>query len=400
MSDSKFSIDGLQELLDRYAGYEVGESTPPTLMEIAGFPHRENVYSNILAFFLDTEQDHGFGPLFVQSILAAYQAKCPNGWDGKDLEPDNVSETDKVEREVATEKGRIDILIECPEFVVCTENKIWSGLQNDLCEYRRHHEHHEKSAEKRPVLGIVLSPFELGAAEKQKMNQAKFVNVTYADLVRELQHRLGCCIGWRNTQYQYLLFDFIEQADQFGRRKIMTEDQNQFLNFWRENETKIESIQSMCDDLRKALRASDKAQAHIDQCLEELKKNNPSYVVVFRSWICRSHIAVFDLSEKVNIDGCGVFLDVEFHPHKVSHVLGKRRGVKPTALASRVSKMCSVDFQPYEWAGKQDADKLVFHHMGSPFEDHILKAAVENSVKILKALADLKLESGDDAALK
>ena len=38
--------------------------------------------------------------------------------------------------------------------------------------------------------------------------------------------------------------------------------------------------------------------------------------------------------------------------------------------------------------------------MESPFEDHVLKAAVETSVKILQALADLKLEAGDDAALK
>jgi len=369
-------------------------------MEIAGFPHWENVYSNILAFFFDTEQDHGFGPLFVQSILAAYQAKCPNGWDGKDLEPDNFSETDKVEREAATEKGRIDILVECPEFVVCIENKIWSGLQNDLCEYRQYHEHRKKEREKCPVLGIVLSPSELEAAEKQKMDEAKFVNVTYADLVKELQHRLGGCIGWRNTQYQYLLFDFIEQADRFGRRTVMTEHQRQFLKFWCENEKKINNIRSMCGVLWKELRAKEKAEAHKDKCREKLTRLDPKYGKIFKESICKGWVAVFDLADGGHIDQCGVFLDVEFHPLRVSQVLGKRRGVEPASLALRVSERCGIPFEPHKWANGEPSGRQVFHDHNSPFEQETLEKAVENSVKILKALADLKLGAGDDAARK
>ena len=106
-------------------------------MDIAGFPQWENVYSNILAFFLDTGEAHRFGSLFIQSILAAYQDKCPDAWPGKDLRPDIDFETEKVEREAATATGkRIDLLVECSEFVVCIENKIWSGLHNELGEYQ------------------------------------------------------------------------------------------------------------------------------------------------------------------------------------------------------------------------------------------------------------------------
>lgn len=397
MSDSNPGIDDLQKLLDSYPGYALGGSTPPTLMEIAGFPHWENVYSNILAFFLDTGEPHGFGPLFVQSILAAYRGKCPDKWPGKDPVPENVSETDKVEREASTEKGRIDLLVECSEFVVCIENKIWSGLQNDLGEYRQHC---EKMSEKRQVLGIVLSPVELGAADKQKMDESKFVNVTYPDFAKELQHRLGGYIGWRNTQYQYLLFDFIEQASRFGGKKIMNEGQREFLKFWRENDKKIANMQSMCDEWRKKLRGREKAQAHIDQCLEKLENLNPAYVEVFKSWIAAGHVAVFDLADGGHIDQCHVFLNVEFYPHKVSQVLGKRRGVEPAALASRISETCDVAFEPHEWADGKASGRQALHDDNSPFEQEVLAKAVGNSVKILKALAELKLGAGGDAALK
>ena len=58
--------------MDSYTVHATGAKEPPTLMEIAGFPRWENVYSNILAFLLNSEQVHGFGPLFIHSIMAIY----------------------------------------------------------------------------------------------------------------------------------------------------------------------------------------------------------------------------------------------------------------------------------------------------------------------------------------
>ena len=82
-------------------------------MEIARFPHWENVYSNILAFFLDTDRPHGFGPLFVRSVLAAYRSRCPEAWSGDAPTPDTVEATDGVEREVWTGQGSIDLVVDC-----------------------------------------------------------------------------------------------------------------------------------------------------------------------------------------------------------------------------------------------------------------------------------------------
>ena len=160
----KSDLDDLQALMDSYTVHATGANEPPTLMEIAKFPHWENVYSNILGFLIDTEQVHGFGQLFIRSIMAIYSSRCPDGWPKKGLEPESIQATGRVEREVITDTNkRIDILIECADFVVCIENKIWSGLHNDLGEYR---EHCEKLSDR--VVGIVLSPHHVPQSEPSR----------------------------------------------------------------------------------------------------------------------------------------------------------------------------------------------------------------------------------------
>ncbi|MCY4283243.1 MAG: PD-(D/E)XK nuclease family protein [Gammaproteobacteria bacterium] len=375
----KIRFDCLQKLLKSDSIYTVGESTPPTLMQIAGFQDSEKAYSNILEFLLDSKQAHGFRTLFVESILAAYKKKCPDGWPGKDL---NVSETEKVERESTTANGkRIDLLVECSEFVICIENKIWSGLHNDLGEYR---EHCEQMYDGRQVLGIVLSPAWL---DEGKIEEHKFINVTYSDFAEELQHLSGTYIGRHNTQYQYLLFDFIEQASRFGGKKIMTDDQRKFLEFWRDNDREISNLQSACDGLKRELEAKKKAQAHIDECEKLL---DPSHRELFRSWIYAGHVAVFDLADNGCIDQCSVHLDVVFHPLRVTHILGKRRGnIEPVKLASHVRKKYGIDFKK---------GSSVFHDERSPFEEKVRTAAVKNSIEILTALAEIRLSEQDRAS--
>ena len=377
-------------MLDSYKCCELEPAEPPTLLEIAGFPYRENVYSNILAFFLDTQQAHGFGTLFVQSILAAYKKKCPDEWPGKNLKPDIILETCKVEREAFTASGKyIDLLVESPEFVVCIENKIWSGLQNDLGKYRKHC---ELMSGERPVLGIVLSPYQLNQDNCQILKH-KFVNITYSDFAEELQHRSGKYIDRHNTQYQYLLFDFVEQASRLEGKKIMTDNHHEFLKFWRDNDKKISNIQSMCNELRKELRAKEKAHNHIDKCKERLIHMKPSYKepFPFKPWIYAGHVAVFDLKENGTIDGCGIFLDVEFHPLRITHILGKRRGSDPTALVTKI-KECQPTLS---FKSSTGSDRYKLATEDTPFNDSVCDQAVEISVHILKYIAERYLAEKD-----
>ena len=377
-----------QALMDSYTVHAAGVKEPPTLMEIADFPHWENVYSNILAFLLDSKQVHGFGRLFIRSIMAIYSSRCPADWPGKSIDPESIWATEKVEREAKTDtekridahtKKRIDILIECAGLVVCIENKIWSGLHNDLGEYRKHCEklsdgHYDR------VVGIVLSPHRVS---HPRLQAHRFVNITYGDLVEQVRHRMGSYIGSHNTQYQYLLFDFLEQASRFSRTNTMTDDQRKFLEFWRKNDKKISNINLMCDEIWRCLRPNEIAQAHINQCNDRLTERERE---VFKTWIYKRQVSVFDLAGDGYIDGCGLYLDVGFHPLRVSHVLGKRRGCEPAALASRIGGKCGIAFDKSSGRPKFIIDRF-------PFDESVRERAVKDSVAILKQIAAMRLES-------
>jgi hypothetical protein len=96
-------------------------------MEIAGYPHYENVCSNILAFYLDPEEVHGLGTLVLDALARVGSiAAADEGVGG------NVS----VEREVITDNGnRIDILIETDAHAILIENKIYASVENPLKDY-------------------------------------------------------------------------------------------------------------------------------------------------------------------------------------------------------------------------------------------------------------------------
>ncbi|PSD43668.1 hypothetical protein C7E23_15450 [Elizabethkingia anophelis] len=52
------SIDKFERLLVDFQKIDKLDDILPSYIEIAGYPHFENVASNILSFFFDTQQKH------------------------------------------------------------------------------------------------------------------------------------------------------------------------------------------------------------------------------------------------------------------------------------------------------------------------------------------------------
>ncbi len=53
----------------------------PTYMEIAGYPHYENVCSNVLSFFFNTKQSHDLNDLVIKSLLDSVDETISNKHD-------------------------------------------------------------------------------------------------------------------------------------------------------------------------------------------------------------------------------------------------------------------------------------------------------------------------------
>ena len=82
-------------------------------MEIAGYPHFENVCSNILAFYLQPSNEHGFGTLFLDVLAILINAEIEI--DGQSID---------VRREEHTRiRNRIDLVIESDNYIIGIEKR-------------------------------------------------------------------------------------------------------------------------------------------------------------------------------------------------------------------------------------------------------------------------------------
>ena len=205
----------------------------------------------------------------------------------------------------------------------------------------------------------------------------RFVSITYGDLVEQVRQRMGSYIGSHNTRYQHLLFDFLEQANRFTNP--MSDNQRQFLKFWRENEEKINNIYANCDQMWREMKR--KATSHRTQCLEKLTEQEKQ---VFKDWSWDPRgdkeydacwRSVFDLKNMGSIDECRVHLDIEFHPFRVSHFLGHRPPSPRSGLdviASRINSNCGGAFN-YSNHPSGSTKIVMKQSEDSPLEDSVCK---------------------------
>ena len=169
-----------------------------TFMDVAGFPRRENVCSNILAFYLNPSEEHGLGDLVLSSFLGM------TGTYGQDLPLlDRVT----VRREVWTTAGkRMDVVVEHQEFAIGIENKIDHWLANDLVEYSR--EIGRLATGKRHAIKVVLGVRPVREALPEGFNAH-----TYAGLWQRVRVRLGERIATADPRWITHLIDFMENTE-------------------------------------------------------------------------------------------------------------------------------------------------------------------------------------------
>ena len=216
-----------------------------SFISICGFPHREKVASNILAFFFDTSREHNLYDLFVRSLIESI------GLSPEDYPSDFSSET-----EVYTKKGNyIDLLLRNDQINIVIENKIYAWLYNDLDDY------YQTAVEngKNKPLGIVLSYF-----PQEELNP-NYKFITYDVFFNSIKKNLGFYVQNANKRYLPFLIDFIDNIEILDRSKNMDKE---FVEFIRKNEKEAIDFSAKVEELRKELRNQVKAVNQI--CKERL----------------------------------------------------------------------------------------------------------------------------------
>jgi len=233
-----YNFQSFSKLLNRFrsTSFDISK-TEQTFMQVLGYPHYENVCSNILSFFFNTNESHGFQYLFAHTLL-----EC--------IRPLNHKKTyhvDNIERECITQKhNRIDIVFETEDMVIGIENKVYHNVNNDLADYATYI---KERADKRgkEALCVLLSLRD----NIDIVNGTSFANVTYKTFIERLKANMGAYLLTANPKWVTFLFDFVKTLEELQGEVAMDKD---LVNFFNKNKSDIDALLAAKASLLKSLK--------------------------------------------------------------------------------------------------------------------------------------------------
>ena len=218
------TLKDIQKLINDFDELKIKERTGLTFLEIAKCPHLENVWTNILAFYINPNNEHNLHELLLKSIFQSIDS--------------NVSSTNfkgiKVETEFPTKKGnRIDIVVIADNFILGIENKVGAELYNNLNDYSACINDLAKN-QSLPTYKIVLSK------HANRMTDG-FINLLYTDLVKIIKQNIGLYSDYSDTKYLIFLLDFLKNIENNINSNNMG-DNIEVINFLQKNVDKVNKL--------------------------------------------------------------------------------------------------------------------------------------------------------------
>ncbi len=205
------------------------EQEPYGFLEMLGIPHYENYISRLYAAFLSHE-NKDLSELFKSTLIELIQDKTHQLFNLQDI---------LVETEVATEQGRIDILIidRSNDIGIIIENKIYHHLINPLDDYWNHVKNKNK-------IGLVLT---LNQQIIKSNFQNRYINVTHNEWLTKVKDNIGNIK--LSTQENIYLTDFIKTLFHLSKSLIM----NNQAEFYFKNHKQINLAISTQEEAKKYL---------------------------------------------------------------------------------------------------------------------------------------------------
>ena len=225
------NLDWISKLISKLPETSI---TRKNLIEIAGYPKWENVNSNLLAFYFDENEEHGFQRLFLNSLLDVYESKISS-----ELQRELFETEYTVDREFSTIKGgRIDLVLkedtqgsdnsENSSWAIIIENKTFSPLHNNLADYW-------ESVKAESKIGIVLSV-------NSKKVKGKYVNILHKELVDKVLQNLPDYYLESNDLHLLFMKEYIANVNSYYRNKTNIQEMDTILQLFHENNTDIKAL--------------------------------------------------------------------------------------------------------------------------------------------------------------
>lgn len=224
-------LENFKDLLNKFNELPPKPVYEPTYLELCSYPgHRfEEICSRLLRFFMDKNGPHGFGSLFIDSLIEIYKSKFKSdALFGK-------SNALIAETEVKTNNdNRIDLLITSDDYVICVENKIWAQRYNPFNDY---FDYIESIKGNRNAFYIILS---MGGGEYPEGSEGQFKVIYYREFIEKIMENVGGCLINCNRKYLSILTDWFQYLENKGG--LMSNFTEKERTFFQENDAEISKL--------------------------------------------------------------------------------------------------------------------------------------------------------------
>ncbi|MBR3224422.1 MAG: PD-(D/E)XK nuclease family protein [Atopobiaceae bacterium] len=225
-----------------------------TFMEVAGMERREVTISRLLAFFMESEAEHGLGDLWMQSLLSA-ATEADARFDPKALQTSPTSCSTEVVCANARRDLRIDIVAETPDVVLGIENKIGASLYNDLAAYAVQV---RNMAGGRVPLLLTLTLRDEGSATSGWAARCEecgvsLCNVTYDALFARVKEGAGNAMLSADQEWLGHMRDFMITIENLGETRMQFD--TELFAFMVENGPEIELLKRKMEEVARATKA-------------------------------------------------------------------------------------------------------------------------------------------------
>lgn len=362
-------LQKISEMLKTFPRPGTDADTPPTFLEISGYPQLENVASNILEFFFDTQAEHGFKTLFLEAVLTEA---------GVEINPAEL-EVESTHREAFTEANtRLDLVIGTNTLLVGIENKLFHGLENDFSLYEKHL---QNQARGRKVVCVLLTLYPVALSPRL----GKFIPVTYGSFFEQVRKLMGRFVVEANQRYVPFLFDFMQTIEHLQQENAMADAD--FRAWVAEHQEEIKDLLAEIRKFKGHLRDQVKAlQGRIDvtKHLESGIKITPWLYEPTDLSVRRFLVYDFSLPGNLKIN-----FDIILNATDWELYLGRRELVTMEALETFLDQCRLKNRYPFSAYGFRIGEKLPYDT-----DKAMIAARVQEIIDLIVATAQTQAKEG------
>ncbi len=190
-----------------------------TFYEIGGRGYFENPLSDLLAFYFDPDEEHGFGDLFLRCFINCI------GNPHSVLDIDQIRLVYPPRREIITKSGkRIDLILELYNVVIVIENKVFASVNNPFKEYE---DYVSKRFEGKKPIYVILSLKEMDKAKDAEQWETYTYKVFFANITEELKKSR---YHLTENKWKFYLLDLIDSITKMSIQGDMMDNEFEFVS--------------------------------------------------------------------------------------------------------------------------------------------------------------------------